>query len=141
LERSKDRDSTNFDGTWNLLPAEPQSKGFELSKVSHNGEIQPKVPIDFQYFSLSPEFRPNKSIEVQCRTSTSRQLKSFSFEFSSVSAKIYCFNQLGHLIIFDQNSISFEILHPLLVGQLQTIFLEPKITRTDESLRSLDPVR
>jgi hypothetical protein len=29
----------------------------------------------------------------------------------------------------------------LLVGQLQTIFLEPKITRTDESLRSLDPVR
>jgi hypothetical protein len=91
---------------------------------------------------LSPDFKWNKSLEVQCRqTSAANNFQSFSIEVSVPKTAKYCSNAPGQLLILDQNSINFELITNLQLAVKQILNLEPKIIRTDESLRSLDPVQ
>jgi hypothetical protein len=139
---TKDSTRTNFELSWGLLQAQPQSKRFKSSQLSKVFKLSCDSLncSNILFLSLSPDFRANKMTEVNCRNPSHFEgSRTYSVEtFVSAHSKS-CIGGNGYIIIHDQNSFEFVFIYHLRLGKKETFIVEPKITRTDESLRSLDP--
>jgi hypothetical protein len=94
----------------------------------------------FFLLSLSPDFRSNKMLEVNCQNpSYFEGSRTYSIETFVNGHTKSCKGGNAYIILHDQNSFEYMFVYYLRLGMKERFMVEPKITRTDESLRSLDP--
>lgn len=89
-------------------------------------------------FSLSEDHSSNKTVDVNCKSSHAKNfVRSFSLELADRKHRNPCQSKLGFITIHNKNEILNFTQFTLQTGKGQRFLLKPKITTTDESLRSV----